>query len=256
MSFRDHENFQGLTTELYFSNKKRFSASRNATPLVTGGTFTCHKISPLFPFIEKDVQCAQKGALDATETFDLRATIFTNFVANTTQLLSARALIIPTPDYVQVKVDGTNITVAGGSDAVCLAESNLQDCPDPQAGTVTWDIFTPTSVYPYGQPASAPGQFFSSKNVATSSSGSSASGLIGSFLRRAPDGSTYAGNPLNDAVDTLIPWGEFVAATNYMLTFKLSTADLYKIRINFPVVTVTPWYVVAAAVSPPFICLL
>lgn len=248
----DLEHFAGLYQERQFTSTQprrytlMFDEQEN-----TPGFMTCGKDAdpPLHP--EPYVQECRAGAqIEFTNEGDLSDADYSIPAASIT--VGERALLFPTPAYAQVRVRMLVATI--GAPGLCLPASQ-PGCDLPADATLEFDVTTACgATFPWGvdhgndiytdKERSLPGGF-------TGADG----GILAGTLIRDPDELTYAGDPANDAVETLVPWSVFLAAPGVsLMTGTVPPSGVWRFQWEEVEATVRLWYESTPPVADGLIC--
>lgn len=173
-----------------------------------GETLCPHDADPPFHFEPWIAECRANQKFDVTRTADLAQADFFTLGGDVT--VAARGALTPTPAYAQVFVD-TRVETIGGI-AQCPPVESSVACGDFANALMAFEVATGFGAeFPFdnGEP------FHEYSRLLEQGATTAESGLLNGYLTRPPDGDTYAGDPTNDAVDTLIPWDQFIADASF-----------------------------------------
>lgn len=244
---REPNGFAGLTTEYTLDaspEPKTFAIEDSDDFTVNVGTHVCPGSAgsgPLDP-PSGPVDCRSAGAPEIVTAFDLFEAVYGVGSIFGEQTIAERAVLLPEPAFVQVAPFMEGRTT-GGNNACGLDGT----CAAPTDGSLSYDVATDFGAeYAFDDPA-APnsrqsrdmpnGEWFGDEDFAGANDWD--------HMRRPIDGLSYAGDPGNDSVDTLIPWSVFVA--NHELTLTMTGHDVYDLKRSRCGALVRPWY----PVDPP-----
>lgn len=233
---REYATYTGSDLKLYGLNTATTEGDPSGGYALDVGEHECEGISPFFPFGHFFFNCRNEGSLEIVTELNVVDAMMSFFGTPAyTETIAERGMIDPPPDYVQIRLawefdtDGGNNTCLppeeGGAGTV------LGTCPTPVDGTLHFDVSGvadfPWDFGPYAdQDQDLP-------------LGEPPVDQILNYLRRT-GGPEYTGMPTNEAVDELIPWGEFVASPT--VTVAMSAEHVYRLRRYPSGVSVRLWY--------------
>lgn len=235
----DAENFVGLYQESIGGFQYR-RYIYDLEPFDSGGTTEpCpHDANPPFHFGPWVADCRVNTKPDVIRAADLSLADYTTLLDDVT--VAERGALTPEPAFVQVHVH--SLVHTDGAGPHCPDPSDPQACLENTNSGLQYDVTNgfgaefPWDTGVYTEP------------IRTLELGitDASDGVLNGMLVREPDGGTYAGDPTNDAVETLIPWAQFIA--NPAIEVRTSIIGEYGVwylRSEDPsqnVVTVRLWY--------------